>query len=223
MSEPTAEPAAPTPSRVVHHGDAIEFLRRGALPADHSIVTSLPDISEVPKLPAWEPWFVDAVTLCCQQLADDAVAIFYQTDIKRDGIWIDKGTMVQRGAAAAGSSLLWHKIVCRAPPGITTFGRPAYGHLLCFSRRLRLLPGASSADVLPAMGHMPWVRAMGTAACEAAATFLQRHTACKTVVDPFCGVGTMLAVANSVGLNSVGVELSAKRVKLAQRLVLPST
>jgi hypothetical protein len=183
-------------------------------------VTSLPDVSELASLTfhAWERWFTDTAALACAQAADDAVAIFYQTDIKHEGRWIDKSWLVARGAEAAGSALLWHKIVCRAPPGTPTYGRPAYAHLLCFSRGLRLTPGQSSADVLPALGQMPWPRAMGTAACEAVCTFLLAHTACRTVVDPFCGHGTMLAVANTRGLDAVGVELSAKRAGRARRL-----
>jgi tRNA G10 N-methylase Trm11 len=38
------------------------------------------------------------------------------------------------------------------------------------------------------------------------------------VVDPFCGHGTILAVANEHGLDAVGVELSAKRARKARRL-----
>jgi hypothetical protein len=220
-SQNLGDASVPPPSRTIHHGDALEFLQRGPLPADHSIITSLPDISEVPKLLDWRSWFIDAVTLCCQQLADDAVAIFYQTDIKRDGVWVDKGHMVQLGATAAGSALLWHKIVCRAPAGTTTFGRPAFGHMLCVSRRLRLPIGASSADVLPAQGQMSWPRAMGSAACEAAVAFLQKHTACRTVVDPFCGLGSALAIANAAGFHAVGVELSAKRAARARLLTWP--
>ena len=123
-------------------------------------------------------------------------------------------------AVAAGAHLLWHKIVCRAPAGTVTFGRPAYAHLICASRTLRLPPGRSSADVLPALGAMPWPRAMGAAACAAVTRFLLDHTACRTVVDPFCGVGTMLAVANAAGLDAVGVELSAKRAARARALTV---
>lgn len=196
------------------------WLRANPLPPSHAVVTSLPDVSELASLTfeAWERWFTDTAALACAQAADDAVAIFYQTDIKHEGRWIDKSWLVARGAEAAGSALLWHKIVCRAPPGTPTYGRPAYAHLLCFSRGLRLTPGQSSADVLPALGQMPWPRAMGTAACEAVCTFLLAHTACRTVVDPFCGHGTMLAVANTRGLDAVGVELSAKRAGRARRL-----
>ena len=169
---------------------------------------------------SWRTWFVETVSLACRQLADDAVGIFYQTDIKRDGRWVDKGFLVQLGAEAAGSALLWHKVVCRVTPGTITHGRPAYAHMLCVSRARRLALGHGSADVLPELGTMTWVRAMGMAACEAAARFLVRETATRVVVDPFCGVGTMLAVANAHGLDAIGCELSRRRAARATRLVL---
>ncbi len=185
-------------------------------------MTSLPDASELPALglDGWRAWFVDVVTLACRQLADDAVAIFFQTDVKHDGRWIDKSFLVLRGAEAAGSHLVWRKVVCRALPGTITFGRPAYAHLLCVSRTLRVPTGRSTADVLPSLGEMPWSRAMGTAACHAVARFLLADTACRTVVDPFCGVGTMLAVANLHGLDAIGVELSRRRAARARKLTL---
>jgi len=205
----------------VVHGDGVEWLERSALPPDHAIVTSLPDASEVPELgDGWAAWLVGVVTLACRTIGDEAVALFYQTDVKRDGRWIDKGYLVQRGAEAAGSHLLWHKVVCRVPPGVITMGRPAYAHLLAFSRSLRVAPGRSTADVLPSTGAMTWSRAMGVAACEASARFVVEQTACRTVIDPFCGVGTMLAVANAHGLDAIGVERVARRVRKARALQL---
>jgi hypothetical protein len=208
------------PLRVVHHEDGVAWLARCSLPADHAVVTSLPDGSELPHLAseAWRSWFVDAAALACRAVADEAVSIFFQTDVKRDGAWIDKGHLVQCGAEQAGSRLLWHKIVCRAAPGTTTFGRPAYAHLLCFSRALRLSPAQATPDVLPRLGRMTWARAMGLDACEAVCRFLLAHTACRTVVDPFCGIGTMLAAANAQGLSAIGVELSRRRAARARRL-----
>jgi hypothetical protein len=209
--------------REVFQGDGVAWLARGPLAAGQAIVTSLPDHSELPRLglDGWRAWFVETAALACAAVADDAVAIFYPTDVKHDGRWIDKGHLVHLGLDRAGAHLLWHKVVCRAPAGTTTFGRPAYAHLLCASRGLRLEPGRASPDVLPRLGEMTWARAMGRAACEAVARFLLDHTACRTVVDPFCGVGTMLAVANAHGLDAVGVELSPKRAERARRLVLP--
>ena len=213
-----------SPSRRVYHQDGVAWLREAELAPNQAIVSSLPDHSELPALgfEGWREWFVEVVALCCAQVAEDAVAIFYQTDVKHEGRWIDKAYLVQRGAQRAGSALLWHKIVCRAAPGTTTFGRPAYAHMLCLSRGLRLDTGQSSPDVLPELGEMPWARAMGAQACVAAAKFLRAHTACDTVIDPFCGHGTMLAVANAEGLDAIGVELSRKRAKKSRELQLPS-
>jgi hypothetical protein len=203
-------------------GDGLELLRRGRLPDDHALVTSLPDHSELPALgPAgWRDWFVETAARCCAAVGDDAVAVFYQTDVKLDGRWIDKGHLVLCGADRAGSHLLWHKVVCRAPPGTATFGRPAFAHLLGLSRRLRLAPGRSTPDVLPRLGEMTWARAMGREACEAVARFLVSDTGCRTVVDPFCGLGTMLAVANAHGLDALGVERSPRRAERARHLAL---
>ncbi len=210
------------PSRTVHCTDGVEWLRTTTLPANAAVVTSLPDSSEIPALgfDGWRRWFIDTSALICRSVGPQGVAVFFQTDVKREGTWVDKAFLVSLGAEAAGVGCLWHKIVCRAPAGITTFGRPAYAHLLCFSKALRLEKGQSTPDVLPRLGEMTWARAMGVEVCEAVAHFLVTHTACRTVVDPFCGVGTMLAVANRFGLDALGVELSAKRAAKARELVI---
>ena len=213
------------PTRVVHQTDGIAWLAANPLPPDHAVVTSLPDLSEIPSLGAdgWRRWFVDAAALACRQVADEGVVVFFQSDVKRDGRWVDKGFLVQLGAEAAGSHLLWHKVVCRAPPATATPGRPGWSHLMCFSRALRLETAGSTPDVLPRLGEMTWARAMGVAACEATCHFLRKSTGARVVVDPFCGVGTMLAVANAYGLDAVGVELSARRAEQARRLVVDVT
>ena len=95
---------------------------------------------------------------------------------------------------------------------------PAWAHLIAFSRELRVEPGASTADVLPKLGEMPWARAMGVEACEVAVRFAKERAGARVVVDPFCGLGTVLAVANRHGLDGIGVELSRKRAEKAKTL-----
>ncbi len=41
-------------------------------------------------------------------------------------------------------------------------------------------------------------------------------------MDPFCGQGTVLAMANALGIDSVGIELSPKRCRRANSLDLSS-
>src|SRR3954463_13409537 len=149
------------PTRIVHQTDAVAWLARDPLPEDHALVTSLPDSSELRlAFDAWQTWFTRAAELVCRAAAESSVAVFFQTDVKRDGCWIDKSFLVQLGAQRAGARLLWHKIVCRAPAGVTTAGRPGYAHLLCFSRGLRMQSSQASPDVLPRLGAMTWPRAM---------------------------------------------------------------
>lgn len=206
--------------RTVHNQDALEFLEASPVFAGCSFVTSLPDASEFPKLSLdeWKAWFIRAVSLVLSRCPDDGVSIFYQTDIKREGGWVDKAYLCQKAAESLGHALLWHKIVCRMPPGMTSFGRPGYTHLLCFSRGVRAEIPASTADVLPAAGETTWTRGMGDEACLVACRFILSETKTRTVIDPFCGHGTVLAVANELGLAAIGVEIGAKRAKMARNL-----
>ncbi|MEA2696147.1 MAG: hypothetical protein QOI66_418 [Myxococcales bacterium] len=216
--------ASAAPSRVVHHGDALDWLRAHAPLRDASVVTSLPDTSEVPHLPFadWQRWFEDAALLVMQSVADEGVAIFFQSDIRHAGLWVDKGALVGRAAQRTGMNLLFHKIVCRKPPGTVTFARAGYSHLLAFSRTVRATStsttGHASADVIADAGFKPGVKAMGVNACLAACRFILAETQTRTVVDPFCGFGTVLAVANALGLNAIGVDLSSRMCRRAQTL-----
>lgn len=212
MSEP------PSPSRTVHCADALEWLPRQGVLHGASVITSLPDVSELPRLSleGWRAWFLTAARAVLQATPDDGVAIFFQTDIKKAGVWVDKGYLCSRAAEEVGASCLFHKVVCRRPPGTVTFGRPAYSHLLGFSRGVRLDLSRATADVLEKAGESPWTRGMGAEACRLACRFVLENTATRTVVDPFCGKGTVLAVANTLGLAAVGVEISKKRARQAQ-------
>ena len=46
------------------------------------------------------------------------------------------------------------------------------------------------------------------------------RTATRTVVDPFCGHGTALAVANAFGFHAIGIDTSARQCRAAKALRL---
>lgn len=209
-------------TRIIHHADAFTWLAENNNLTGCSIITSLPDISEFPHktLTEWKLWFMNTAALVLSRCPDNGLTIFYQTDIKKDGTWVDKAYLCQRAAEQTGHELLAHKIICRAPPGTTTFGRPAYSHLLCFSKDIRPEIQKSLPDVLPEAGEVTWTRGMGASACRLACKMVINYTDTRTVLDPFCGHGTVLAIANQLGLDAIGVELSLKRAKKAQQLLL---
>jgi tRNA G10 N-methylase Trm11 len=78
----------------------------------------------------------------------------------------------------------------------------------------------SIPDVIADPGRQPWVRAMGIRAAAHAVRFARDHAGASTILDPFCGVGTVLAVANALGLAASGVDLSRKRCAQARRLTV---
>jgi DNA methylase. len=211
---------APATTRIVHNADAIAWLQAQGKLAGASVITSLPDVSELPRLglEGWRRWFEDAAALVMACTADEGVAIFFQSDIKRGGIWIDKGALVGRAAERADMNLLFHKIVCRKPPGTSSFGRATYAHMLGFARGQPRGQKQARVDVLPDGGFQPGPKSMGVHACLDACRFVIAETTTRTVVDPFCGWGTVLAVANALGLDAVGVDIAPRMCGRARKL-----
>lgn len=210
------------PSRQIHQADALEWLAQPDVLRGGSVITSLPDWSELPELSieTWQRWFTDAAALVLSRLDDDAVAMFFQSDVRHEGVWIDKAALVQRAADRVGTTLLFHKVVCRRPAGTVTFGRASYSHLVGYSKRLRPALRRATADVLPDGGFQPGPKSMGVLACVDACRFVRDETTTRLVIDPFCGLGTVLAVANQLGLDAIGVDRSARMCRRARTLSL---
>ena len=209
------------PTREVQCADAIPWMKARGRIEGACAVTSLPDVSEVGlAFPVWREWFVRAVRLVVDAVPDDGAALFFQSDIKHDGRWIDKGAMVVRAAEDAEAHVLFHKIVCRRPPGMATAGRPGFTHLIAVSRALKCPDVLPIPDVIVDAGRLPWVRAMGIRAAAHAVRFVRDHANARIVFDPFCGVGTTLAVANALGLDALGVEKARKRCEQSRELTV---
>jgi hypothetical protein len=212
------DPGEPNlPRRQVVHADALVWLEDNPASPDVSVVTSLPDVSEMGMtLENWKAFFVSTATRIVQWIPDGAVAVFYQSDIRLKSALVDKSFLIVQGVEAAGGALVWHKIVCRAPPGTAAHGRPSYSHMIAAAKCPRS-PGVDPGpDVIADAGLMSWSKAMGVEACRVAIGWIARETSSRVIVDPFCGRGTTLAVANELGLDAIGVDLSAKRCRAAR-------
>lgn len=200
------------PQREIVCGDAIAWMMQRGRIEGACAVTSLPDVSEIGKtLPVWREWFSGAARLVVESVPDDSAAIFFQSDIKWDGTWIDKGALVIRAAEDAGARVLFHKVVCRRPAGTLTQGRPGFTHFIAVSRAMRCPDVLPIPDVIADAGPSLWVRAMGVRAAALAVRFARDQVGAKLIFDPFCGVGTVPAVANALGLDALGIELARKR------------
>ena len=204
--------------RAIVHADALSWMRDHRAPPSSAVITSLPDLSELPELgfEGWRAWFVAAASAVISFTPPESVAIFFQSDIRHQGHWVDKGYLVSKAAEQQGANLLWHQVVCRKPPGTISHGRASYAHMLAFSRAPVPSPAHPGPDVLPDPGAMPWSKAMGVNACVSACRFVSAASHAEQVIDPFCGRGTVLAVANAMGLDALGVDISARRCRAAR-------
>ena len=210
-------------AREVHCADAIPWMREQGAIAGACAITSLPDVSEVSlTLPLWRAWFSEAARLVVDSVSPESAALFFQSDIKHDGVWIDKGALVIHAAEEAGARILFHKVICRRPPGTLTMGRSGFTHLIAVSKAMRCPDVLPIPDVIIDAGRQPWIRAMGIRAAAHAVRFARDQVKAATVFDPFCGVGTLLAVANALGLDAIGVEKAKKRCDQARALEVNS-
>ncbi|EKX51103.1 hypothetical protein GUITHDRAFT_103022 [Guillardia theta CCMP2712] len=199
-----------------------------------SVLTSLPDISELQfpqvsegeKLERYKGWFVDTAAMILNRIPAGQFAIFYQSDVRvctKEGQvedWIDKAALCYEASKRTSCKQLWHKYALTCSPGTRSVGRPTLSHIVCFSNGATYKRDRFPAPDVFYRGEMIWPRAIGLDACVLCLAFLRNLGNVSTVIDPFCGRGTTLAVANALGMDAVGVELSPKRCRIATSLSL---
>lgn len=224
--------------------DALKWIdEMQSFPFGAMVFTSLPDMSEVveflgPRFEDWEQFFMKAVRQILAALPLNGVAVFYQTDVRlAEKGQVSKAFLVLKAAQEVPQvRLKWHKIVHFGTIDQPTWNAVQFTHLLCFAKGPQEVArvgcqgpddevvdlGSTIPDVLE-RGPKPSLR---KGACcmglNATMAVLKRATrrlpGLHTVIDPFCGAGTVLAVANEFGLDAIGVDISPRRIKQAQRL-----
>ncbi len=209
-------------SKTVVQSEALEWLEKNQLSENQAIVASIPDSAELPGTPfePWRAWFSLVAERVLLAAPEKTLVIFAQSDVRHQGVWIDKSFLVQEAAKKVGAYLLLHRLVCRLPAGTVTFGRATYTHLLVFSKGLRLSQRYGYSDIIPDGGPRAWVRGLGLHTCEAIVRMVKQETAADTLVALFSGKGLLLEVARRQGLHSIGVDLSKKQCRHAERFDL---
>ena len=234
-------PDSVSTKRIMTNLDALEWLHGfddECLPGE--VFTSIPDISELDVMfpapqkyndnfDAYKEWFRRVVALILAKTP--RYAIFLQTDIralsaKEERVlqYIDKSALIQEVAKSCKFVPVWHKIVTNSE----NFAQkrvshtPNWSHLICVQREGVLSYETrqwTTPDVFP-RGSMVWERDVGMNTALTGVSFLKHVAQTAAVIDPFCGLGTILAVANALGVDSFGNDLSRKRVKKASALDL---
>jgi len=201
--------------REVHEDDAFHYLA-GCTPDEHTgIVTSVPDADALSLTQLeYSEWLTTACGALMGGLKDGCPLVLFQTDRKADGVWNSKAHQIMQQADLRGLDLLWHKIVVRRDPGKVDIHRPGFSHLIAFGYKCR--PGKATPDLIERSKPV-YKEGAPLGAAMVAAQFIL-NSGCDTLLDPFCGMGTFLAAANAVGMNSIGVEIDHERAERARIL-----
>jgi len=144
--------------------------------------------------------------------------------------------------------LLWHRVVHFGNVDENCHGCVKFSHLICFKKNLpsqgdaevqqTAIEGSMATNATNRNGNLEPVdglpdvlwrglkprglknaaRCFGAHMTRTILNWTVKQLGTHTVVDPFCGAGTVLAVGNILGLHAVGVDISPRRVKQAQAL-----
>lgn len=198
--------------REVDVSDAFRWLLHHS--AEGLVAAVLPDAAEVDmEMSEWRSWYVDAAYACLTASAGPTV--FLATDRKVDGHWISKPRLLLE--AADWRSVLWHKIALRRPVSGVDPHRPTYSHLIAFGPGR---PGGLRPDVIDS-GQYLWRNGIGVDAARFVVDYIAEVGAGRPLINPFCGVGTLLAAANERGLEAYGCDTDPGRANKARTLELP--
>lgn len=188
--------------------DALDWLG-----ANHAgaVVTSPPDAEEIGAgLKEWEIWFAGALDAC---LVAAPVAAFYVTDRKSDGALRSKAALVFDAATRARRSISWHKIALRRAIGRVDLHRPGFSHVIAVGAR----SGSATPDVFE-RGRTLYANGTGLVAARVMVEWAAKSA--RQIVDPFCGRGTIPAVAVALGFDAVGIDLDERQCEHARQLSL---
>lgn len=200
--------------RKIIEADALEWLKNHQ--GVGSIVTSLPDMDETGFNEAeYREWFPEAANQCFYAASKGHPIIFYQTDRLYKGKRISKASMIMRMADVWDFQIVYHKIVLRRDPGKIDLRRPGYSHLICFGGD-GVTAGKATPDVFHAGGVL-YPNGTGLAAATVALQTALRHGT--KVCDPFCGRGTIPALAEGMGFEKVvGVDIDPSQCEAARTI-----
>ena len=202
--------------REVYCADSLLWLKGKKFKA---VITSLPDMSELKiSMASYTVWLTKAAEVLMNCIDENGCIIFYQTNRKFNGSLIDKEFLISSVFFPNGYKKVFQKIVLRKKPGVTDLYRPSFSNMFCFSKKISSGPGGP--DVVYA-GQMITPCAIGLAACEIAIDFIHKKVNTDTILDPFCGAGTVLTVANQKGFKAIGVEIDKLIAAKARKITIP--
>ena len=210
--------------REIVQDDALHWLRKQ--PVVPNVVTGICDMDEMDsgkKMTHEEylKFFQSVAKLIMEKVDPAGYVIFIQTSRKYQRSLIDKSFLLSKIAEQVGLKMIWHKIVLQREVDARDLYRPTYSHMLCYSKNGTT--GAATPDVIPVSKKI-YKNGTPVEAAVRAIRFIQTNTGSQPViVDPFVGRGTVVAVANALGMGAIGIDMDERQVEYARRLKLDAS
>jgi hypothetical protein len=113
-------------------------------------------------------------------------------------------------SAVPAKPITWHKIALRRPVDTIDIHRPTYRHVICLGGR----PGRRTPDVWTD-GPVLWAHGTGIETARRIADYVADYVATHddaVALNPFCGVGTILAAFQTAGLSAIGCDNNPDRI-----------
>ena len=197
--------------------NALDWLRRQSTISN--VITGICDADECGmEIEEYKAFFKEVSELIFTKLDSKGYAIFIQTDRKINRSWVDKSYLLTAIAYKAGLKLVWHKIVLKREVDRVFTHRPGYSHMLCYTKLGN--PGEATPDVIPVSESL-YKNGTPLEATIRAVEFVKRYSKAKDanmIIDPFVGRGTIPAVANSYGLDAIGIDIDPEQAKIAESM-----
>ncbi len=202
-------------SREIILADSRKWLAQIGDESIPNILTGICDQNEIDlSMEQYLNFFEKIADLCFKKLSKNGYAIFIQTDRKYNKNWIDKSFLLTNSAVNNGLKLIWHKIVLLRGVDRTDLHRPTYAHMMCYGHQ-HMTTGAATPDVLPVSKRL-YKNGTPIEAAVRACKFINRYTKDeKLIVDPFVGQGTVAAIANSLGMDAIGIDIDKQQCQKA--------
>ncbi len=199
-------------TREIIRADALEWLAETDLRG--AVVTSLPDADEIElSVDQWLEFYKTGLDLCLA--IADPVFVIYATDRLYKRRWISKATMIHEAILRAGFKPVWHKISLRREAGKIDLHRPGYSHLIAAAKG-KVGPGKRTQDVFRPSRSI-YENGAPINAARLAVSFAL--SASEVVIDPFCGRGTFVALAEYLGAKkTIGIDIDPNQCAAARRL-----
>jgi len=182
-----------------------------------AIITSLPDMEEIgeTKIYKYHLWLFVACEKLRNSIDENGVIFFYQTNRKYKGTLIDKNSLITSQFIPYEFNKVFEKIILRKEPETIDRYRPTYTTLTAFSKTLKA--GQPTPDIIH-RGNMMYKNAMGENAIKVCLDFVKKNVETDTILDPFCGRGSVLRLANFYGYNAIGIDIDPKQCEIAKNI-----